>query len=519
MRKVGPPLCVLVASVWFGCASPEEYVYSGPDGEAYVATEVAALPADGSFDYSVETFAESRADGRRLSSPTAQISVADRSDESNRIEVSDVVSGPEAPASHNTLGGGRYVVLNGAARISLSRPGTLLGLHLNLSVLGAREHRSLYAGTGMIVRFTGRSIDGRWMPTLRAEVAFYDGRDLFLTTDWTWIDLSELGPVSEMLVEIETPLADDRRLESNASALLIDNLTVSEDYRPDGDYFSLALVPGIGNYAGDREIAEAQLRFLKEARTGEHVRYAAFFGGVVSDAEDEEGWNALSDLLLGLVEEMPFGIALAPGDYARADDREEGSPLFLDAFPEDRFRDARWWGGRSEDELSSWQLIGTPLGEIVFLDLSVDTPAETLDWAQTIIDDNRHTPVVVVIDRYLTDSGRYAEPAFPESVDGLAPDQFFDQFVRANPEIFLILCSGGQRRLQLSRHRTGSPVIEMSSGFTDHGENGGGYVEILRFYPERREMRILAYSPWLNQILYGLDGMVVVPIDLENSIP
>ena len=518
---------VSIAVVWalflalaFGCALPKEFAYSGPDAEGYVATEVASLPSDGTFTYDVETFTDARAAGsRRVVSPLAEIAVADRSDDSNLIDLSDTTFGLEGPASESTLGGGKYAVLNGAARIALAESGTVLGAHVCMSVLGVREHQALYAGTAMTACFTGRSTDGSWTPTIRVEIAAYDGRGFYFTDRWTWIDLSGLGPVTELLVDVETPLSEQRGIEPIATALLIDNLTLSSDYHPDTDYFTVALVPGIGSYTDEPAILDSLLSYLTATRRTEELTLASFFGGLVADPNDEEQWQSVGEALVQLPAELPFGVSLAPSDYIDAERPEEGSPLYLDAVPERRLWNRAWWGDRSDDELSSWQLVDTDLGEIMFLHLAVDTPLETLEWAQEAIDDHPHTPVVVVVDRYMDGNRRYSDVEFPMLLDAVSPDDFFTTFVRANPGIFLIVCSDQDDRIQMSRHRTGSPIIELSVSSRPAGPEEPGYVKLLRFYANRHELRLAAFSPWLNEYRYDPEQAQVIPIDFENTIP
>jgi hypothetical protein len=507
-----------VAFILAGCISPDTE-YSGPGGEAFVESEVAGLTAVGPYTYEVDEFAGARQSrGAQVRSRLVNLAVADRSDRANRIDLDDVQWGRDAPAAEHMVGHGGYVVLNGLARATLSEPGVVLGAHVSMTALGTSAHLGMRAGTEFAVRFTGRSSEGELTRTVKAVLASATPRGVQITSDWMWVDLSLLGPVREVLVEVESPLALEERVDSIAWAVLLDNLTVSRDFHSDPDYYTLAVVPETGAYVGDAApILRAQIEFLRDMTSDEKIVAASFPGRLVSDAGDYEQWEEVAESLLSLGRTLPIGLAPAPSDYSEPGEPDEGAPEFLEVFPRRRFWNHDWWVGRSDDELSSCQLVDTPIGDLLLLHLSVDTPVPSLEWAQEIIDSNRGVPIAVFLNRYLDSGGRKTDRVFYRYMGGLAPEEFFTTFIRDNPQVFLIASVDLEQHVEISRHRNGSHIIEMSVGWSDRPEDSSGFMLLLRFYPARNEFRALTYSPWRDEYLVENHSVFSGAIDLGGA--
>jgi hypothetical protein len=334
---------------------------------------------------------------------------------------------------------------------------------------------------------------------------------------WVWVDLTTLGEITELELTFESPIEE-------LPVLLIDNVTVSRDYRPNTDYFTIALLPKTSEYIPDAaEILSSQLEFLTSRR--EPVTFVSHLGGIVSDPESEEEWELAADLLKPIMRRMPTGIVIGPGDIPEEEDPSVGSELYLDSFDIPTSLVSRQ-SGVSEDGFSSYRVFDTPVGEILSLHLGVDAAGETLKWAQTVIYTNRGLPTLVTTARYLNILGgtprRHTDPALagdPETWDPRSPEEIWQTLVWRNQQIFLVASGEGSREaVTTSRNRGEKQVVEMLVSYENRPAGGEGFLRLLRFYPGRNELRTVTYSPFLDMYEQDPDSTFVLPVDISGPL-
>jgi hypothetical protein len=226
--------------------------------------------------------------------------------------------------------------------------------------------------------------------------------------------------------------------------------------------------------------------------------------------------DAVLSLLMGAV---PLGLVVGNHDYADQWARPElGAPRFLAHFPPSRFAAAPWWVGASADGLSSAQRFPTPVGDFLYLHLSVDSPPPTVAWARSILDAHPGVPTLVTTHAYLREDGRIPVPYLSAiggpAWTGISADQLFATLVAPSDQIFMVTCGHiSAESRQVSINAAGHPVHELLQDFQNRVSGGEGFLRLLRFYPGRREIRVLTYSPWLETYEVDEDGHFTLPLD------
>jgi hypothetical protein len=123
------------------------------------------------------------------------------------------------------------------------------------------------------------------------------------------------------------------------------------------------------------------------------------------------------------------------------------------------------------------------------LELDRTPDVDVLDWADQVLKDNKNRRAIVVM-HHLVGVGNPAE----FSPQGLAS---YEQ-LKDNPNLFLML--GGHIFGEGQRQDTfeGNTVYSLLADYQGRENGGDGWLRILRFSPEKDEIRVETYSPYAN---------------------
>jgi hypothetical protein len=486
---------------------------------AAVASALATLPAEGGYTLEVADLSAVQPDDGGFRQGSVRLGPG-------LAWVAPAGCGPEEPASCSTMGSRGHARLEGAGEVRLDEPRQVLGLHLALS---ARQAASLELltpepGGGLVlglptfqVLVTGLDASGRPTRTVRAVPAAATYAGTRVDREWTWVDASPLGVVWGLRLEVRSPLP-------GLGTILLDNLALSADFHPDPAFFTIGLIPDSQKYVETEALLplfDAQARFLAEEARAEHLVFISGLGDIVEHGDREEEW-ARADAVLARLDgsAIPHGWVVGNHDYLdQWAHPERGAPGYLRHFPVSRFAAAPWWVGAAPDGLSSAQRFPTPAGDFLYLHLSVDSPPPTLSWAQGVLDAHHGLPTLISTHAYLRESGRIPVP-YLASVGGppwpgLSADQVFAQLVAPNDQVFMVTCGHiSAEHTQTSLNAAGHPVHEVLQDYQNREQGGEGFLRLMRFYPARKEVRMVTYSPGLGTYEVDGDSHFTLPLDL-----
>ena len=345
-RAVARSVTVVAIVMFFGACGTLP-VPQFPAAEAFVATELASLAANGAFDYAVVDFSEAEETPRTITDSGVQFeSLA----ANIGFELGRRVVGDDAPPDGRFVGSTEHLRLLGAGTVRLPSPATVLGMHVVLTHEQALAHRWIHAGTEAQLLVTGIDRNGRETGTVKSITAISTADSARVAEHWTWVDLSILGEVAGLALTFESPLVD-------LPVILLDNLTLSTDFRPDVDFFTIALLPSTSTYIESfPNILDSQVRHLAATRTGRHdepILFVSHLGGIVANGAEESEWESADAVMRVLDGVVPYGIVTGVSDLEDPEDPLLGSPFYLHYFPPDRLQDANRRSGTSEDGYSS----------------------------------------------------------------------------------------------------------------------------------------------------------------------
>lgn len=279
--------------------------------------------------------------------------------------------------------------------------------------------------------------------------------------------------------------------------------------------FSLVVLPDTQNYvngAATAPIFTSQTQWIRDEVLGANTRNIAFVshvGDIVSTAANAVEWQravASMDVLrteTGFV--VPYGILPGNHDYGSTSNKATGTAAYVASFGPNAFAGASWYGGADPSGANSYQLFTAGGRQYLHLALewqpTVNLPVRSpspIEWAKSVLAEHPDLPVILSTHEHVDDNpaGRSA-----------AGDALFNELVRSNDQIFLVLCghfhSGDNLNSgewhQVSVNDFGKPVIEMLQDFQDYSNGGNGWLRILKFDEAAGSIGVETYSPWLDQ--------------------
>jgi hypothetical protein len=435
-----------------------------------------------------------------------------------------------SPASCQTIGSSAHMKVKEEAVISFDKGLVLLGLHISLDQQQAELLKDLEPEPSgeiflklpqFLVLVTALDEEGAVINSVRAIPASATYAATRVDEQWNWINTSLLGQARGIKITVISPIA-------GINSILIDNLTFSEDFEESSNYFTIALIPDTQKYtekAELNEIFDAQARYLADHFVTKNIVFASHLGDIVEHGDLEAEWIVADQAMQNMDGIVPYGIVIGNHDFQDEwENPQLGSPLFNKYFPESRFNAYAWWGGFSPDSLSSYQVFPTPLGEFLYLHLTVDAPPPTVQWAQQILNEHPGMPSLVTTHVYLRENGRIPAPYLSgiggsTTWEGISADDLFETLIAPNNQIFMVTCGHVSAEFyQLSNNEHGNEVYELLQDYQNRENGGEGFLRLLQFYPGLNRVQAVTYSPWLKTYEMDEDSFFELGIEFAERL-
>ena len=279
--------------------------------------------------------------------------------------------------------------------------------------------------------------------------------------------------------------------------------------------FSLVVLPDTQNYvnsATNAPIFTAQTQWIRthiESGNDRNIGFVSHVGDVVNTATNSIEWTRAVESMdvlrakSGFV--VPHGILPGNHDYQSTGNKQTGAATFAASFGPAAYVGAPWYGGAEASGTNSYQVFSAGGREYLHLALEWQPTANVpvrdpspIEWAQGVIAAHPDLPVILSTHEYLDED--------PPGRSG-AGNTLFDELVRTNDQIFLVLCghyhSGNQFNSgeyhQVSLNNFGKPVVEMLQDFQDYTAGGNGWLRLVEIDEAGDAINVETYSPWLDQ--------------------
>lgn len=262
-------------------------------------------------------------------------------------------------------------------------------------------------------------------------------------------------------------------------------------------------------------ILESMQSWILDHATEQRIVFVTYLGDVVERGgapESRPRWEVTRQSLDQVHGRIPYGIAVGNHDMVTATGDTE---LFQEFFGEERFAGFEWYQGSLGNNENSVQRVALPGGDsLLFLHLTCNAPAEVLAWADGVLRSHPDDHVFVSTHMLLGPVERHGGEVPPGMATGLMQwtkchgergldaQEAWDRLLSRHSGIRAVL-SGDQSYSQalheVREGDAGNPVLLMMSDYKQVSRDG--YVRVLRYNPETGAIRVVTYSPVLDEIL------------------
>lgn len=257
----------------------------------------------------------------------------------------------------------------------------------------------------------------------------------------------------------------------------------------DGD-FSVILLPDTQNYSEKfPRLYLAQTEWVREQQKTLNIRFAIHLGDIVQNPTVEKEW-IVADRAHGVLDGIvPYSVV--PGNH---DMEGRDTTLYNKFFSPTRFQCCQWYGGHkgetNDNNYCTFEAAGM---KFLVLSLEYAPGADTLEWANGILAENRDSRVIVATHSYLNGKGRNSHG-----------ECIWEDLVRQNANVFLVVCGHvSSRKMFEGIGDAGTKVFEMLVDYQGDPNGGDGWLRILHFSPSRDKILVRDYSPALDQYRDG----------------
>jgi hypothetical protein len=270
----------------------------------------------------------------------------------------------------------------------------------------------------------------------------------------------------------------------------------SELTRGDADEFTLVALPDTQYYAERHpEILLEQVRFVLKNRKALQVRAVVELGDVVQHGASAQEWQRAA-AAFGLLEQagagqphgVPYGVAVGNHDQEPMGG-PQGTEFYNRWFGRQRFVGREYYGGHhAADNDNSFFTFARGDHQYVVLLLEYDErmDGDVLDWARGVLRTHpRH--VGIVVSHFLIDA----------RADWGDQGRRIYLKLKSEPNLSLMLSGHMVTEARRSDPRAGGMVHTLLSDYQSRAQGGQGWLRMVRFFPNRREIGVFTYSPLL----------------------
>ncbi len=240
----------------------------------------------------------------------------------------------------------------------------------------------------------------------------------------------------------------------------------------------------------------AMTSFLFNSRERLNLQYVIHTGDLVNDVQSEYQWQ-IADAAMRELYDVPQGVLAGNHDVAIANRRADYTE-FSRYFGETRFQGGWWYGGSYENNRGHYDLVTAGNTDYIFAYMGYPVDAGGADFLNSSFSAYPDRVGVLCVHDYFDNNRKLTEQgAF-----------IFETVVKKNPNLYLVLC--GHRYACKTvpaeienpdgSHRT---VLQSIGNYQAAGREGGsGYLRLIQVDEESQAIRIISYSPLLNDIAF-----------------
>ncbi len=272
------------------------------------------------------------------------------------------------------------------------------------------------------------------------------------------------------------------------------------------------------------EVMQRQMEWIAAHKESHQIKMALHEGDVTDDNSPRQ-WGRVRksmDALKGA--RVPYSLTTGNHDFDPVNGKlvNRGTKL-NDFFKEADYGDSPAFGLHAPGRLeNSWHEFDSSWGKILVLSLEFGPPKEVLAWARRIIAERKPRRTILLTHAYLcSDGSRYdfdakgpSQSASPRGYDipGITDGEIvWRELVSQEDTIRLVVCGhtiGNGAGYLASRNVAGNTCHQVMANYQmqvrpARGYGSGGFLLLMRFFPDGKTVSFKTYSPFYNLWLNG----------------
>ena len=276
--------------------------------------------------------------------------------------------------------------------------------------------------------------------------------------------------------------------------------------------FTIVALPDTQNYVNDSNdtlLFNQQTQWIADQiqvdGNPRNIQFVTHLGDVVSSGSNLTQWNRADSAMSNLDGVVPYGVLPGNHDYASTGSKSTGTANYVNFFGPTRFAGQSFYGGADPSGNNSYQTFSAGGFDFIHMSLewqpTINAPfreTSPIEWAQSVIDANPNTPVILSTHEHIDDD--------PAGRSG-AGQATWDQLIRHNDQIFMVLnghyhsvggTNDGEYH-QTSLNDADRTVFEILQDYQDYPNGGDGWLRLIEFDVPENKIRFETYSPVLDQ--------------------
>jgi len=284
--------------------------------------------------------------------------------------------------------------------------------------------------------------------------------------------------------------------------------------------FSIVVLPDTQNYTdssfgGSPTYFYDQTKWIKENKKKLNIVMVAHVGDIVQNPQSASEWEIASNAFKTIDNEVPYILCLGNHDIAndQSTQPDARNTLLNDYFPPSRLTQHILFGENSdadtrmhflEPDKSDNYYVSFTGGGMDFLIIALEfKPRDVaLTWPNKVIDAHPDHRCIVLTHGYLDASAKRNMGTY--DIKGNVPQEIWGKLVSQHKNVFLVLCGHilGESVLTstgVAGNRVHQILVDYQNDYVGNG--GQGYLRIMTFFPDKKKIENLTYSPSLGTYL------------------
>ncbi|GIP62560.1 hypothetical protein J32TS6_11150 [Virgibacillus pantothenticus] len=244
-------------------------------------------------------------------------------------------------------------------------------------------------------------------------------------------------------------------------------------------------------------IYEKQTEWIAENKEALNIEYVFHSGDLVNVYDDLEQWDVADRSMQTLDDaNIPYGVVAGNHDV---NNKSRDYSYYGQFFGEDRFKNNAYYGGSFKDNRGHYDLMSVNGMDFIMVHLGWGIEEDGIEWLNDVLQAHPNRKAILNVHEYLLATGSRSPTG----------DQLFEEVVVPNENVFAVL-SGHYHNAQtlideMDDNGDGiadRTVYQMLADYQGGPEGGQGYLRILNFNMNTKQIGVETYSPYLDDYNY-----------------